>query len=227
MRPKLFVFCIAGVMTFSSCGNKVQEEETKKIESAERAERDVDNIPLSEMTYEDLMIKYNTVAGHDEKDTIVGNFTGRGIDTLYVKHDGTKGDADEWQYYAESNNKNIPKLNMWGCIQISPKLVNEGDLDGNGTCEVGYLHTWLSSQWRLYRIFTLVNGEWRHLIKGEYLETPEWFRHSGVEIAKSCGQKGKVLVNYAYEGVNDAGTECIREIRDTIVNVRFTTIIDD
>lgn len=107
MRPKLFVLCIAGVMTFSSCGNKVQEEETKKTESAGRAERDVDNIPLSEMTYEDLMIKYNTVAGHDERDAIVGNFTGKGLDTLYVRWDETKEDGEKWQFYAESNNKSI------------------------------------------------------------------------------------------------------------------------
>ena len=25
---------------------------------------------------------------------------------------------------------------MYGCLAVSPKLVNEGDLDGNGTCEV-------------------------------------------------------------------------------------------
>ena len=227
MRPKLVVLCIAGVMAFTGCGNKVQEEETEKIESAERAERDVDNIPLSEMTYDDLMIKYNTVAGHDERDTIVGNFTGKGIDTLYVRYDETKEDGERWQFYAESNNRSIPRFNMSGCISISPKLVNEGDLDGNGTCEVGYLHTWVSSQWRYYRIYTLVNGEWRNLIQGEYLNTPVCLRRSGLEIAKCCGQKGKVLVNYFYEGLNDSGTASIHEIRDTIVNVRFTTIIDD
>ena len=116
---------------------------------------------------------------------------------------------------------------MSGCISKSPKLVNEGDLDGNGTCEVGYLHTWVSSQWRYYRIYTLVNGEWRNLIQGEYLNTPVCLRRSGLEIVKSCGQKGKVLVNYFYEGVNDSGTASIHEIRDTIVNVRFTTIIEN
>ncbi len=175
----------------------------------------------------DFLRSMNTVVGHDERDTIIGKFTGKGQDTLYVVCDTTKEDGEMWQYYAQSNNKRIPRLNLWGYHSIQPKIVNEGDLDGNGTSDVGYLHTWINSQWRFYRIFSLVNGEWRYLVYGDYLDTPEWFRHSGKEIAESTGQKGKVLIHYAYEGVNKAQTERVIEIRDTVVAPRFLKLEDD
>lgn len=174
----------------------------------------------------DFLREINMIDGHDEQDTIVGNFTGKGIDTLYVCYDPTKGDAEEWQYYAESNNKAIPRLNLWGCDFVQPKLVNEGDLDGNGTCEVGYLHTWINSQWRYYRILTLVKGEWRYLVKGDYLDTPESFRHSGMEVAEKGGKKGTILIHYAYEGLDNEGKEWIFEIRDTIVKPTYSKIDD-
>jgi hypothetical protein len=168
----------------------------------------------------------NTIDGHREMDTIVGNFTGNSIDTLYVDTDTTKSDGEKWQFFARSSNPKIPLFSLWGFSNASPKLVNEGDLDGNGTCEVGYLHTWMNSQWRYYRILTLVNGQWRYLVEGDYLETPEWFRHSGSEIAERSNHSGKVLIHYAFDGVNEAGTERLLEIKDTIVEPTFSKIDD-
>jgi hypothetical protein len=182
---------------------------------------DNDSIMTKIETEDDFLRSIDTVVAHDEQDTIVGNFTGKGIDTLYVVCDTTKGDGEMWQYYAQSNNKEIPRLNLWGYHSIQPKIVNEGDLDGNGTCDMGYLHTWITSQWRFYRIFSLVNGEWRYLVYGDYLDTPLWFRLLGKGIAESTGQKGKILIHYAFEGMNEAQTEKIIEIRDTIVAPQF------
>ena len=187
---------------------------------------DVDSVMTEMETYDDFMCSMNTVVAHNEQDTIVGDFTGKGIDTLYVVCDTTKDDGEKWQFYAKSNNKAIPRLNLWGYHSIPPKLVNEGDLDGNGTCDIGYLHTWINSQWRFYRILTLVKGEWRYLIYGDYLETPEWFRNSGKDIAESSGKKGKILVHYAYEGENEDHTKIVFEIRDTIVEPKFLRIDD-
>ena len=138
----------------------------------------------------------NTIDAHNEQDTMVGNFTGKGIDTLYVemvenpKYNIQNDDMEQmYIYYLSSNNKNIPKVELYGCDAASPKLVNEGDLDGNGTCEVGYIHTWTMSQWRYYRIFSLVKNEWRYHVEDDYLDTPEWFRHSGVEVAEPGKKK--------------------------------------
>ena len=121
----------------------------------------------------------NTIDAHNEQDTIVGNFTGKGIDTLYVemvenpKYNVQNDDMEQmYKYYLSSNNKSIPKIELYGCDAAPPKLVKEGDLDRNGNCEVGYIHTWTMSQWRYYRIFTLVKNEWRYLVEGDYLDTP-------------------------------------------------------
>lgn len=117
-----------------------------------------------------------------------------------------------------SSNKHIPRIELYGIFQAPPKLVNEGDLDGNGTCEVGYLHTWYNSQWRQYRIFTLRHGKWKYLIYGDYLDTPEWFRHSGKEVAEPGPRKGTVLIHY--------GVDLTGAIKDTIVKPTFSRITD-
>lgn len=174
------------------------------------------------------MCSNNTISGHNEQDTIVGNFTGHGIDTLYVKTTSRKKNTDLGinDYYLVSNNPKIPRIKLYGCDEIQPMLVNEGDLDGNGTTEVGYLHTWINSQWRQYRIFTLVGNEWRYLVVGDYLSTQYDFRQSGLEVAKPGKEKGTVLINYLYDDYVFERDERVREFRDTIVRPTFDRITD-
>lgn len=178
--------------------------------------------------FNEFMHSINTVDTHNEKDTIIGNFTGTSIDTLYV--DKVVGHNDEkyklTEFFLRSTNIKIPSIELYGYADVPPKLVNEGDLDGNGTSEVGYLHTWMNSQWRYYRILTLVNNEWRYLIDGDFLDTPEWFRHTGVEIAEPGKKKGTVLIHHYYEGYDSNMDERVFEIRDTIVSPTFTSITD-
>lgn len=178
--------------------------------------------------FNEFMHSINTVDAHNEKDTIIGNFTGTSIDTLYV--DMVVGHNDEkyklTEFFLRSTNIKIPSIELYGYADVPPKLVNEGDLDGNGTSEVGYLHTCMNSQWRYYRILTLVNNEWRYLIDGDFLDTPEWFRHTGVEIAEPGKKKGTVLIHHYYEGYDSNIDERVFEIRDTIVSPTFTSITD-
>ena len=125
-----------------------------------------------------------------------------------------------------SSHSRITKLPLHASLAASAKLVNDGDLDGNGTCEVGYLHTWMTSQWRYYRIFTLVNNEWRCLVKGDYLDTSEWFRHAGVEVAEPGKTKGTILIHYPYEGYDPQKDSWVNDVRDTIVTPTFSKIDD-
>ena len=158
----------------------------------------------------------------------MGNFTGKGIDILYVEKVvedfGLLSIGHGCRYYIASPNKHIPKIEIYGTNFAPPKLVNEGDLDGNGTCEVGYLDTWDCSQWRYYSIFTLRNGEWRNLIDGDYLNTCGMFRQSGFEVAEPGLAKGTVLVHYFNWDLWEAG----EDVKDTIVKPTFSRIdIDD
>lgn len=183
---------------------------------------------IKENEFNEFMHSINTVDAHNEQDTIIGNFTGTSIDTLYV--DKIVGQNKEkyksTEFFLRSTNIKIPSIELYGYADVPPKLVYEGDLDGNGTSEVGYLHTWMNSQWRYYRIMTLVNNEWRYLIDGDYLDTPEWFRHTGVEIAEPGKKKGTVLIHHYYEGYDSNKDERVFEIRDTIVSPTFTLITD-
>jgi SanA protein len=186
------------------------------------------NEVIQNYEFNEFMHSINTVDAHNEQDTIIGNFTGTSIDTLYV--DKVVGQNDEkyklTEFFLRSTNIKIPSIELYGYADVPPKLVNEGDLDGNGTSEVGYLHTWMNSQWRYYRILTLVNNEWRYLIDGDYLDTPEWFRHAGVEIAKPGKKNGTILIHHYYEGYDSNIDERVFEIRDTIVSPTFTSITD-
>ena len=186
------------------------------------------NEVIQNYEFNEFMHSINTVDAHNEKDTIIGNFTGTSIDTLFV--DKVVGQNDEkyklTEFFLRSTNIKIPSIELYGYADVPPKLVNEGDLDGNGTSEVGYLHTWMNSQWRYYRILTLVNNEWRYLIDGDYLDTPEWFRHAGVEIAEPGKKNGTILIHHYYEGYDSNIDERVFEIRDTIVSPTFTSITD-
>ena len=72
---------------------------------------DADSTMMDNVPYENPFLSNNTVYGHLERDTIVGKFTGKEMDTLFVVCDTTKDCGEMWQYYAVSNNKSIPRLN--------------------------------------------------------------------------------------------------------------------
>ena len=210
MKP-LFIITLC-LLAFAACNHKPDTGDSSAEDSAF-------NSLIDEM--EDLPC-LNSVAGHDERDTIVGNFTGRGLDTLYVVH--SEPDTSQyWEeaisYYAVSNNKKIPPMQLYGHVRVAPRIVFEGDLDGNGTDEWGYLHTWMSSQWRYYRVFTLINGEWRYLVESDKLDTPEWFRCSGQEIIEPAGKPGYVMIHYGTFGPD-------LDSYDTIEKVTFSKITD-
>ena len=185
-------------------------------------------IELNAYEIDESMQSINSVRGHNEQDTIIGNFTGSSLDTLFVfKVVGQNEDRyQSTHFFLKSTNPQIPSIELYGYADEPPMLVYEGDLDGNGTAEVGYLHTWINSQWRYYRIFTLVNNEWRYLIDGDYLDTPQWFRNSGVEIAEPGKEKGTILVHYSFESYDADKDELVHEIRDTIVRPTFSIIKD-
>ena len=214
--PLIIILALLGL----GCGNNHVDLENEPMDSIMIAPDDT----LPSIAWDDDFISpcLNSVAGHDERDTIVGNFTGHGIDSIFI----IKSDPDiskdfevSISYYAFSNNKKIPKVELYGHAMYPPHLVFEGDLDGNGTDEWGYLHTWLNSQWRYYRVFTLVNGQWRYLIESDKLDTPEWFRCSGQEIIEPAGKPGYVKIHYGtfYPDI---------DTHDTIEKVTFSIIKD-
>lgn len=215
------------------CGN----EKPVKSTTAEEDETIYVNEDSLRRVYEDSirrehyqrmaeMYRYdNSMKGHDERDTIEGNFTGRGIARLFVVQDTTyeSPNYDTQLYYIRSDNKRLPPIPVYACG--APKLVNEGDLDGNGTCEFGFLQPWNFSRYRYYFILTFTKGSWRYLFLDNCLATPyDDFRSMDIEIAKPGPRKGKVLINYGYEGYDEKTNEQIFEVRQKIVTPTYKKV---
>lgn len=158
----------------------------------------------------------NCVKGHNEEQTIYDSFIEGKTDTLYIEEDNV-----EFTFNVVSSNPNIPVLKLENTI--CPSLVNEGDLDGNGTTEIGILDTWHTSSCRLYRIYTLKNNKWYYLVPP--LETSESVRASGVELAEPTGKRDKVRVRYA--DFEAPLSSCASSpIKDTIVVTSFLSITE-
>lgn len=182
----------------------------------------------------DVLYSNHVITGQKAAEEIVGKFDGVHLDTLYIERTcnynpdsrdsldmaaNIDGYNDAAQYFLCSRSGRLPKMELYGCNEMMPLMYKEGDLDGNGTDDVGYLHTWTTSQWRYYRILTFLNGKWCYMFGEEepYLSTSSSFRHSGYEIAKPAEQKGKVCIAYMLDGFEPV-------IKDTIVTPHFTQI---
>ena len=211
-------------ITLVSCDKQqpVQQTEHSEIYYIEGSkvpeDMSLDTLGMSFLDYNPQCM--NSVAGHDERDTIYGRFNGRNIDTLHIEKRKVKSvdTAKTVEYYAVSSRKTIPEVKLKGTPHRAPKLVYEGDLDGNGTDEWGYLATGVSSQWRTYSVFTLKKGRWCYLVKSDRLETTDWFRCSGKEVVEKGGKKGYVKINYGFATSENS------KILDTVVKASFTPI---
>ena len=86
---------------------------------------------------------------NDEEDTIVGNFTSKGIGTLHVEEVMPDSfDYHNIKYLMVSSNNYIPVIELYGIFQAPLKLVNEGRLEQERNLRSGYLQTQYNSQWR-------------------------------------------------------------------------------
>lgn len=237
-----YTIIFLSILGFAGCMHKTEPQTEQMIVKKEVQKDSLLDFELDD----DFFRSINTVDAHDERDTIYGNFTGRGRDMLYVLTAPTDSvchyidttRVQNWQpyeldehvrYFIVSNNPRIPILEMWGCDGVQPKLVFEGDLDRNGRDEFGYLHTWINSQWRYYRVFTMVGREWRYLTDCDKLSTPEWFRHNGTDIVEQGPRKGTVKISYGtFDAQYDDDNNYIGGLdqKDTIIVPDFPMIDD-
>lgn len=95
------------------------------------------------------------------RDTIVGNFSGYQIDTLIcepldsISDPSYRGFHYRWRVYAK--NGSVEELEIGNTIGIN--FVKEGDLDGDGADEWGYVTEWATSNWMMYKVFTYKNKQ--------------------------------------------------------------------
>ena len=96
------------------------------------------------------------------RDTLIGKFNGIDIDTLIAEPiDATKERAMwDWKIYSKRNSVDTLILTQ----RFSVKMIQEGDLDGNGTDEFGIRREIEQGTWDSYFIYSYNNGKWQYLI---------------------------------------------------------------
>ena len=172
-----------------------------------------------------LMYSNHVITAQKAASEIVGRFDGRHTDTLYIESiEEEDGEYTAMRYFLCSRSGRLPKVELYGCSEMLPLLYEEGDLDGNSTDDIGYLHSNLNSQWRYYRLLTFHQGKWCYMFgeTEDFLDTSAYFRCSGHEIAKPAQQKGKVCITYQ---VDNYGQDDDGEIKDTVVAPDITEIV--
>jgi len=136
----------------------------------------------------------NYIKGFPTERTITGDFNGDGKkDSLMVENIELL-----LHYHKEVENlnfifsdKSIPDLEVWGCLDYTIK--NEGDLDGDGGDEIGFLYCKGSSGCHFYNVFTLKNNTWSILI--EDIELTRDMRRTGITpVENDSEQEGVILV---------------------------------
>lgn len=165
---------------------------------------------------EDHLVKY--------RDTIVGNFSGSQIDTLICEpidsiSDPTyKGFHYEWRVYAK--NRSVDEIIIGPTIGIH--FVSEGDLDGDGADEWGFVTEWETSNWMTYKVYTYKNRKGNLLYEPlaiwlPHLDPEDSLYHSitAEQIASKSTEAGKI--NVKFSSVRNDGEDFL--VIDTIVPV--------
>ncbi len=88
----------------------------------------------------------------------------------------------------------IPAIELSMCIGGLPE--NKGDLNGDGTDEIGILPDWWTSCWRSYFVYTLKAQNWEHLVAPITTHCTQWDDGFGF-IQKHPSKKGYVLIEYS------------------------------
>ncbi|WP_301096238.1 hypothetical protein [Bacteroides acidifaciens] len=140
------------------------------------------------------------------RDTLIGNFNGLEIDTIICEpmdslNPNCKGFHYKWRVFTK--NKTVKDLILENKT-IGIHFVYEGDLDGNGTDEWGYVTEWETSNWMCYHAFTNINGEWQHIIEPTNIWLPHLdpqdsisYRISKEDILQSSEDSGFLKVKFS------------------------------
>lgn len=118
------------------------------------------------------------------RDTLIGNFNGIEIDTLIAEPIGEKDSIWYFTWRVFTKNNSVKPLIIYNQT-IGIHFVSEGDLDGNGADEWGYVTEWYSSNWMGYHAFVNVDGEWQHIIKPTAIWIPHLDSKNGTDHAIS------------------------------------------
>lgn len=164
------------------------------------------------------------------RDTLIGKFDGIHVDTLIAEPFGEKAQSlDPNDIYADSYynwrvysiNGTIEELKIENST-IGIKFVEEGDVDGDGQDEWGFVSEWPTSSWMRYNLYHNNKGKWELLIK----PTSIWLDHIdpedkdyGVNSAEDLIQKSdkKGYLKVKFSDVRNDGADFL--LIDTLIQI--------
>lgn len=160
--------------------------------------------PLSERNIDSLKHKPPSrpnIGNQLGQDTIVGNFTGLGIDSIWVveRMDTLEGGVIEYNYHTESNNPLLPSVELYGRSSRCAFIVNEGDINGDGKDEWGWMRGAFRSYANIeYHMLNFNNDNWLECVIDQSADT----RNADIDIVSKGPKRGSIIVSFLYWNEN-------------------------
>lgn len=131
------------------------------------------------------------------RDTIIGNFDCKDIDTLIAEPIDTTIDRGLWDWRIYGINNTVDTLILSQHFIVT--MIKEGDLDGNGTDEFGVRREAEAGTWDNYSIYTYDKGEWKYLIAPIWTYSDHFYGdlNKGVDVVERANQAGYVTVRFS------------------------------
>lgn len=131
------------------------------------------------------------------RDILISNFNGLEIDTLIAEPIDTTIDRSlwNWRIYGKHNTVDTMILSH----RFAVRLIQEGDLDGNGTDEFGVRREAEAGTWDNYCVYTYDNGEWKYLVNPIWTYSDHFYTdlNKGVDVVERANQSGYVTVRFS------------------------------
>lgn len=131
------------------------------------------------------------------RDTIIGKFDGKDIDTLIAEPIDTAIDRSLWNWRIYGKNNTVDTLIL--SQRFTVRLIQEGDLDRNGTDEFGIRSEKESGTWDSYMVYTYQDNEWKYLIQPIWTYSTHFYEalNNGADVVQPTSQKEVVKVRFS------------------------------
>lgn len=159
------------------------------------------------------------------RDTLIGKFDGIHMDTLIMEpsqpFESLENDMDiyhtqKWHIYTKNGTVNEMKFDSY---KAKMKMIAEGDLDGDGKDEWGFIPYYPTSNFVGYHVFKNKKGEWHEMIVPLEIWLPhidaDEFNVSQEDLVQPSARKGYLKVKFSK--MNENATEFT--IVDSLVKI--------
>ena len=143
------------------------------------------------------LAKQNRTAKSGE--SVEGDFNGDGVkETVWLVPPKIKEEEGvcigECISYLRFSNASLAEIAVTDCIGGVPD--NLGDLNGDGSDEIGLLPYWFTSCWREYYVWTFIHGSWKYMVDPIVTHCNLW--DEGTKpIVRDSNKFGHVIIHYS------------------------------